>query len=44
MERKRKSELEKEYKSGNLIDEEYEELRKLYKEKIERINRRIEEL
>ncbi len=40
----KQSELEEEYKSGNLIDEEYEELRKLHKEKIERINRRIEKL
>lgn len=37
-------ELDKEYKSGNLLDEEYEELRKPYQEKIEKINRRIEEL
>lgn len=37
-------ELIKEYESGNLLDEEYEELRKPYQEKIERITRRIEKL
>ncbi len=37
-------ELDTEYKSGNLLDEEYEALRKPYQEKIERITRRIEEL
>jgi hypothetical protein len=36
--------LDKEYKSGNLLDEEYEELRKPYREKIQRITRRIEQL
>lgn len=33
-------ELEKDYASGNLIDEEYEELRNSYKEQLKRINRR----
>ncbi|TRZ91131.1 MAG: hypothetical protein D4R88_02410 [Methanosarcinales archaeon] len=33
-------ELEKDYASGNLIDEEYEELRNSYKEQLDRINRR----
>lgn len=35
-------ELEKDYASGNLIDEEYEELRDSYKKKLKNINRRIE--
>jgi len=33
-------ELEKDYASGNLIDEEYEELRNSYKEKLKKINKR----
>ena len=33
-------ELEKDYASGNLIDEEYEELRNSYKEQLSKINRR----
>lgn len=40
----KQGELDKEYKAGNLLDEEYEELRKPYQEKIERITRRIEKL
>lgn len=32
-------ELDKEYESGNLLDEEYEELRKSYREKIEKISK-----
>lgn len=36
--------LDKEYKSGNLLDEEYEELRKSYQDKAERITKRIEQL
>lgn len=38
------SELDKEYESGNLLDEEYEELRKSYQDKAERITKRIEQL
>jgi hypothetical protein len=38
------SELDKEYASGNLMDEEYEELRKSYKEKAERITKKMEQL
>ncbi|MCZ7393292.1 MAG: hypothetical protein ABOK23_11625 [Candidatus Methanoperedens sp.] len=34
-------ELDKDYESGNLLDEEYEELRKPYQEKIQRITGRI---
>jgi hypothetical protein len=34
-------ELEKDYSSGNLLDEEYEENRKYYREKIKRIERKI---
>jgi hypothetical protein len=37
-------ELDKEYGSGNLLDEEYEELRKSYQEKAERITKKIEQL
>jgi len=33
-------ELEKDYASGNLIDEEYEELRNSYQEKLKKINKR----
>ncbi len=36
------SELNKEYESGNLLDEEYEELKKSNQEKIDKITRRIE--
>ncbi|MCG2727300.1 MAG: hypothetical protein L6244_01430 [Candidatus Methanoperedenaceae archaeon] len=36
-------ELDKDYESGNLLDEEYEELRKSYQEKAERITRKIEQ-
>lgn len=35
-------ELDKEYESGNLMDEEYEELRKPYQKKAERITKKIE--
>jgi hypothetical protein len=35
-------EVDKDYESGNLLDEEYEELRKPYQQKIERITRKIE--
>ncbi|MDD5614570.1 MAG: hypothetical protein PHH85_00040 [Candidatus Methanoperedens sp.] len=35
-------ELEKDYASGNMIDEEYEELRNSYQKKLKNINRRIE--
>lgn len=35
-------ELGKEYESGNLLDEEYEELRASYQQKIEKITRRLE--
>ncbi len=38
------SELDKEYKSGNLLDEEYEELRKSYQDKAEIITKKIEQL
>lgn len=38
------SELDKEYESGNLLDEEYEELRKSYREKAERITKKMERL
>jgi hypothetical protein len=38
----RLDELEKDYASGNLIDEEYEELRDSYKKKLKNINRKIE--
>ncbi|MDP2765925.1 MAG: hypothetical protein Q8O41_00510 [Candidatus Methanoperedens sp.] len=37
-------ELDKDYESGNLLDEEYEELRKSYQEKAERITKKIEQL
>lgn len=40
----RLSELDKEYTSGNMLDEEYEEHRKSYHEKVEKINKRIEQL
>lgn len=36
------SELNKEYESGNMLDEEYEELKKSNQEKIDKITRRIE--
>ncbi|MDO9097790.1 MAG: hypothetical protein Q7U60_06690 [Candidatus Methanoperedens sp.] len=36
------AELDKDYESGNLMDEEYEELRKPYQEKAERITKKIE--
>lgn len=36
------AELDKNYESGNLMDEEYEELRKPYQEKAERITKKIE--
>ncbi|MFZ3060365.1 MAG: hypothetical protein WA102_11605 [Candidatus Methanoperedens sp.] len=36
------SELQKEYESGNMLDEEYEELRKSSQERIDKITRRIE--
>lgn len=36
------SELDKEYESGNMLDEEYEELKKSYQERIDKITRRIE--
>jgi hypothetical protein len=35
-------ELEKDYSSGNMIDEEYEELRNSYQKKLKNINRKIE--
>ncbi|MCX9024542.1 MAG: hypothetical protein OIN85_00435 [Candidatus Methanoperedens sp.] len=35
------SELNKEYESGNMLDEEYEELKKSYQERIDKITRRI---
>ncbi len=38
------SQLDKDYESGNLLDEEYEELRKSYQEKAERITKKIEQL
>ncbi len=38
------SNLDKDYTSGNLLDEEYEERRKSYEENVEKINRRIEQL
>jgi uncharacterized membrane protein YtjA (UPF0391 family) len=38
----RLSELNKEYESGNMLDEEYEELKKSYQERIDKITRRIE--
>jgi len=34
-------ELHKEYESGNLLDEEYEELRAAYEQKVEKITRRL---
>ena len=37
------AELDKDYESGNLMDEEYEELRKPYQEKADRINRKMEQ-
>lgn len=37
------AELDKDYESGNLMDEEYEELRKPYQEKAERITKKIEQ-
>lgn len=37
-------ELKKEYEAGNLLDEEYDELRKSYEEQIEKINKRMEQL
>lgn len=36
-------ELDKEYESGNLMDEEYEELRTSYQQKVERITRLLEQ-
>lgn len=36
------SELNKEYESGNMLDEEFEELRKSHHERIDKITRRIE--
>lgn len=36
-------ELDGEYESGNLMDEEYEELRKSYQDKLEKINKKIEQ-
>ncbi len=36
------SELNKEYESGNMLDEEYEELKRSYKERIDKIKKRIE--
>ncbi len=36
------SELNKEYESGNMLDEEFEELKKSYQERIDKITRRIE--
>ncbi len=38
----RVSELNKEYESGNMLDEEYEELKKSYQERIDKIKKRIE--
>ncbi len=38
----RLSELNKEYESGNMLDEEFEELRKSHQEKIDKISKRIE--
>jgi hypothetical protein len=38
----RLGELNKEYESGNMLDEEYEELKKSYQERIDKITRRIE--
>lgn len=37
------SELDKEYASGNLMDEEYDELRKSYQKKAERITKKLEQ-
>lgn len=37
------AELDKDYESGTLMDEEYEELRKPYQEKADRINKKIEQ-
>lgn len=37
------NELDKEYESGNLMDEEYDELRKSYDEKVKRITKKIEQ-
>ncbi len=37
-------ELDKEYESGNLLDEEYDELRTSYQQKVEKITRRLEQL
>jgi len=34
-------ELHKEYQSGNLLDEEYEELRAAYEQKVEKITRKL---
>ena len=36
-------ELDKEYESGNLLDEEYDELRTSYQQKVEKITRRLEQ-
>ncbi len=36
-------ELDKDYESGNLLDEEYDELRTSYQQKVERITRRLEQ-
>jgi len=38
----RLSELNKEYESGNMLDEEYEELKKSYQERIDKIKKRME--
>lgn len=38
----RLNQLNKEYESGNMLDEEYEELKKSYQERIDKIKRRIE--
>jgi len=38
----RLDELEKDYSAGNLLDEEYEELKKTYKERVDEITGRIE--
>lgn len=37
-------ELQKEYSSGNLLDEEYEELRKPHQEKLDRIRKKLEQI
>lgn len=39
----RLDELKKEYASGNMVDEEYEELRNSYQEKLRNINRRMKQ-